>query len=111
MNYAELGELSDQQLIHAELNLEHQLITARFQHATNQLQDSSQLKKIRRDIARIRTASRGRELEQGLRKNALRDAHSNSFDSSAAAAAVAAGESAASGGFLKGIVDKIGGNE
>ncbi|MCP4803741.1 MAG: 50S ribosomal protein L29 [Proteobacteria bacterium] len=109
MNYADLKELSDEQLVHAELSLERTLVTARFQHATNQLADSSQLKKLRRDIARIRTACRTRESEGGLRKNALRDQHATSFQ---AAAADTSGASAAQGGgFLKGIVDKIGGDE
>jgi len=107
MNYADLTDLNDEQLVHTELNLEHQLITARFQHATNQLQDTSTLKKLRRDIARVRTAARGRELEQGLRKNALRDAHSTSFTPSVEAGA----EGGAAGGFLKGVVDKLGGSE
>ncbi|HJN74959.1 MAG TPA: 50S ribosomal protein L29 [Myxococcota bacterium] len=109
MNYADLTGMNDEQLVHAELDLERQLITVRFQHATNQLQDSSQLKKLRRDIARLRTAARSRELEKGLRKNALRDSHSSSFDPDTAVALTA--EAGASGGFLKGIVDKIGGSE
>lgn len=109
MNYADLNTLSDEQLVHAELSLERQLVTARFQHATNQLQDTSQLKKLRRNIARVRTAARGRELEQGLRKNALRDEHTSTFDpSTVQTEQTGAG---ASGGFLKGIVDKIGGSE
>lgn len=107
MNFAELSDLSDEQLVHAELSLERNLVTARFQHATNQLADSSQLKKLRRDIARIRTACRTRELENGLRKNALRDQYATSFVPAAADAT----EGSASGGFLSGIVDKIGGDE
>mgnify|MGYP002630468761 CR=1 FL=1 len=103
------SEMTDEQLVHKEMALERSLLTSRFQHATNQLEDSSQLKKIRREIARVRTVERGRELEQGLRKNSLRDAHKSSFDASQV------GESstvdAAAGGFLKGIVDKLGGTE
>lgn len=108
MNYAELTDLSDEQLVHAELTLERSLVTARFQHATNQLADSSQLKKIRRDIARVRTACRTREREAGLRKNALRDRFAAGFTP---VAATDGGDAGQSGGFLKGIVDKIGGDE
>ena len=102
-------DLTDEQLVHKELALERALLTAKFQHATNQLEDSSQLKKLRREIARVRTAERGRELEQGLRKNGLRDQYKSSFDASSVDESAAQGS--ASGGFLKGIVDKLGGTE
>jgi large subunit ribosomal protein L29 len=102
-------EMTDEQLVHKELALERQLLTARFQHATNQLEDSSQLLKLRREIARVRTAERGREIEQGIRKNGLRDAYRSSFDASQVVESTT--EDAAAGGFLKGIVDKLGGTE
>ncbi|MCB9763134.1 MAG: 50S ribosomal protein L29 [Alphaproteobacteria bacterium] len=61
MRYAELKELSDQDLVHRELSLERQLVTAQFRLYTNQLEDTSQLGKLRRDIARLQTAARERE--------------------------------------------------
>ena len=103
------NDLTDEQLVHKELGLERALLTAKFQHATNQLEDSSQLLKLRREIARVRTAERNREIEQGLRKNGLRDQHRSSFDASQVEESTT--QDAASGGFLKGIVDKLGGTE
>jgi large subunit ribosomal protein L29 len=108
MKYAELGALSDEQLVHHELGLERELVTAQFRLATNQLEDTSVLGKIRRDIARARTAARSREREQGLRSNSLRDRHGSTF-----VAGVTGGDQSpgSSPGFLQGIVDKISGGE
>ena len=105
MKYNELQSLSDEELVHKELGLERELITARFQLYTNQLDDSSRLKKIRRDIARLQTAARQRELDQGLNKNSLRDRYRSTFlaagadaGESAEAPAAEGGEAAAEGG-------------
>lgn len=107
MRYTDLNELSDEQLVHTELTLERELVTAKFRAATNQLDDTSTLMKLRRDIARCQTQARQRERSQDLRTNALRDRYASSFSAEAGATT----EVASSGGFLKGIVDKIGGNE
>lgn len=98
--------LSDEQLVHKELELERELIAASFRQKTGQLEDSARLGRIRRDIARLRTAQRAREIAQGLGKDSLRNRFRATFVAGQAASA-SAGE--ASGGFLKGIVDKIGG--
>lgn len=107
MSNTDLSTMSDEQLVHHELNLERALVTAKFRLATNQLEDSSMVKKVRRDIARARTAGRARELEQGLNKNSLRDRYATTF-TPAGAADQDAGEGS---GFLKGIVDKLDSNE
>jgi large subunit ribosomal protein L29 len=99
--------MSDVELVHHELQLERDMLTARFQLATNQLEDSSVVSKLRRGIARARTAQRAREIAQELSKDQLRNTHRGSFAPSESQATD--GESA--GGFLQGIVDKVGGNE
>ena len=43
-------------------SLEEEVFRVRFQHATSQLQDSSKLKKTRRDLARAKTVLRSKEL-------------------------------------------------
>lgn len=103
MQNAKLNSLSDEALVHRELQLERDLIHTRIRHRTGQLEDVSQLAKLRKDIARARTVQRGREVDNSLSSNALRDMHRSSFKPSAAA--VEDGTSA--GGFLKGIVDKV----
>jgi large subunit ribosomal protein L29 len=110
MNVADLRNFDDQQLVHEELRLERSLISARFALKTGQLDDTSQMGKIRKDIARLRTVQREREREQGLPSNSLREKYRSSFDPKAQAAAPEASGSA-SKGFLKGIVDKVKGNE
>ena len=106
MNTEEIKSMSDQKLVHTELQLERDLIVARFAHRTSQLDDNSVIKKIRRDIARLRTAARSRELTQSIPKDALKAMHLSSF-----APESGSGDGADGAGFLKGIVDKVSSNE
>lgn len=108
MKYAELSKFSDEELVHRELALEREYTGTRFRLYTNQLEDSSRLKKIRREIAQLRTAERERERAQGLAKDSLRDRFAASFKVTELAGG---SDGAAEGGFLQGIVDKFGGNE
>ena len=39
-----------------------ELFNLRFQHATNQLKDYTQLRRVRKDIARLKTILREREI-------------------------------------------------
>jgi ribosomal protein L29 len=103
MTIAKVRELSDEKLVHHELQLERDLIAANFRLGMRQLEDTSQMSKLRHGIARARTVQRERERANGLGANALRDAHRTSFKASAVASATAA-----AGGFLKGIAGKLG---
>jgi ribosomal protein L29 len=99
--------LSDEALVHHELQLERDLVRKNFAHSTNQLDDTASVKKVRRGIARARTEQRARELANGLGKDALRNQYRTTFKPDAAAAAAESTEQAA-GGFLAGIADKFG---
>jgi ribosomal protein L29 len=101
-------ELSDEQLVHKALETERELVTKRFQHKMNRLENQAQLGGLRRSIARIRTEARRREIAGGLPKGALLAKHRASFQPSAAGAS---GASSEKGGFLSGIVDKLTSNE
>jgi large subunit ribosomal protein L29 len=107
MEYSKLTEMSDEQLVHRELQLEREYIDTSFRKKTGQLEDSSRIGRIRKDIARTRTAQRERERAGDLNPNALRDLHRGSFK----AGAVSGGDGEGAGGFLKGIVDKVKGDE
>lgn len=107
MKYSELNKLSDEQLVHRELQLERDLIAANLRLKTGQLEDTASLGRIRKAIARARTAQRSREKEQGLNSDALRSRFRATFQPSAAAE----GDGKAAGGFVQGLVDKIGGND
>ena len=110
MEMASIRKLTDEQLVHAELTLERDLVSATFQHRTGQLDDSSVLSKMRKDIARLRTLQREREVEAGSAKDSLRNTYRGTFEASSP---IAVGEDAegVSAGFLQGIVDKISKND
>ena len=105
MAQVDLKSLTDEALVHHELRLERELIEASFRHQTSQLDDTSQLKKLRRGIARARTEERSRERAAGLSVDALRNSHRGSFRMEQGTVAAAA---EATGGFLKGIAGKLG---
>ena len=105
MRAADMSGLTDEALVHRELQLERDLLELRFRLKTNQLENTSSITKIRKDIARIRTVQRQREIDQGLSSKALRAQHRSSFQPGTAAAEDGG---AASTGFLKGIARKIG---
>lgn len=59
------SEIRDKSIVelNGELNeLKEELFKLRFQHATNQLDNPMKLKGVRRDIARVKTVLREREL-------------------------------------------------
>jgi large subunit ribosomal protein L29 len=63
---AELRELTDQQLLERAESAKEELFNLRFQLATGQLDDSSTIKKVRHEIARIATVMRERDIEAQL---------------------------------------------
>ena len=63
---AELRELTDEQLLERAESAKEELFNLRFQLATGQLDDSSSIKKVRHEIARIATVMRQRDVEAGL---------------------------------------------
>jgi large subunit ribosomal protein L29 len=60
---AELRELTDEQLLERADSAKEELFNLRFQLATGQLDNSSSIKKIRHEIARIATVMRQRDIE------------------------------------------------
>ena len=63
MKASELRERSDDGLHELEQQLRDELFRMKMKHHTGQLQETSQLKETRRDIARIKTILREREME------------------------------------------------
>jgi large subunit ribosomal protein L29 len=63
---AELRELTDEQLLERAESAKEELFNLRFQLATGQLDDSSSIKKVRHEIARIATVMSQRDLEADL---------------------------------------------
>ncbi|MCQ4023072.1 MULTISPECIES: 50S ribosomal protein L29 [unclassified Ruminococcus] len=63
MKAAEIRELSVEELELKIKELKEELFQLRFQHAINQLDNPMRLKAVKKDIARIKTVLRQRELE------------------------------------------------
>lgn len=63
MKASELKGMSDEQLTLTMKDTEKHLFKLRFQSATDRLETPSEIRKAKRDIARIRTEQRARELK------------------------------------------------
>ena len=63
MSVEELRELNDSELMEALTEAKEERFNLRFQVATNQLDNTARLKTVKKEIARILTVMRQRELE------------------------------------------------
>jgi large subunit ribosomal protein L29 len=62
MKAAELHDLSDRELRGKLQELQEELFNLRFQLATGQIENVGRIRTVRRDIARLKTNQRQREL-------------------------------------------------
>ncbi|GAV24653.1 50S ribosomal protein L29 [Carboxydothermus islandicus] len=62
MKAKELRELTDAELVEKLANLKDELFKLRFQLSTGQLDNPSRIREVRRDIARVNTIIREREI-------------------------------------------------
>lgn len=65
MKAKEIRQMSDQELNTKLLDLKSELFNLRFQLATGQLDNPMRIKSVRKDIARVKTIVRERELGIG----------------------------------------------
>ena len=64
MDLNKTRKMTDQELT-AELNrMKQELFNLRFQHVTGQLENPVKMREVRRDIARVKTIMRQKELER-----------------------------------------------
>jgi large subunit ribosomal protein L29 len=66
MQAFELRNLSEEELAARLDEMKQELFTLRFQRESGQLEDMSRIRKTRREVARIMTVIRERELAAGL---------------------------------------------
>jgi len=66
----ELRELNDGELIQRLLEAKEEHFNLRFQHATGQLDNTARLGDVRRNIARLQTLLREREIQAAEGSNA-----------------------------------------
>jgi large subunit ribosomal protein L29 len=62
MKAAELRDLSDEEMRGKMRELQEELFNLRFQLATGQIENVGRIRTVRRDIARLKTIQRQREL-------------------------------------------------
>ena len=62
MKYKDIKELSDEELAKKVEEGRAELFNLRFQMATSQLDNTARVKQVKKDIARIQTEMRAREL-------------------------------------------------
>ena len=67
MNGTEIREMTDQEIAERIEQLQEERFRLRFRSGTQQLENPILLRTIRRDIARLKTAQRERELNGGSR--------------------------------------------
>lgn len=63
MKAEEIRDLSQQEIERRLRELKEEFFNLRFQNATGQLDNPMRLKQVKRDIARLKTVQRQRELE------------------------------------------------
>ena len=64
MKASEIRELSDKELGEKLRDLKAELFNLRFQHAINQLENPMRLGAVKKDIARVKTIIREKELAE-----------------------------------------------
>jgi large subunit ribosomal protein L29 len=66
MNLSDIREMDHEELMEALAEAKEEQFNLRFQVATNQLDNTSRIKEVKRDIARILTVLRERELADAI---------------------------------------------
>jgi large subunit ribosomal protein L29 len=97
--------MSNEELVAGLASKERELVTLRFAHSLSQLENTSKLRVVRKDIARLKTEARSREITGSLPKGSI------AADSLGSVGGAESGGKSERGGFLKGIVDKLTTNE
>jgi large subunit ribosomal protein L29 len=67
----ELRELDDRELLLRRHDIVQELVAFKFQRATGQLDNTAKVPQLRRDLARIKTLIRQREIEAKLQKGGI----------------------------------------
>ncbi len=97
----DIASLDDAALIAKLAELDRQSVEAKFAHSMGQLENTAVLGQLRKDVARIKSEVRRRELAQGLGKGSLESKYQG-VGAEGASASSASDESS----FLQSVVDK-----
>jgi len=64
MKVRELKELTNEELLKKKKDCKEEIFNLRFRHSTGQLENTARMKLLKKDIARIETILREREMKQ-----------------------------------------------
>ncbi len=64
MKIEKMREMTEQELNNEALKLKQELFNLRFQHVTGQLENPVKMRNVKREIARIKTVIREKQLNQ-----------------------------------------------
>ena len=64
MDLEKLRKMTDQERTAELMRMKQELFNLRFQHVTGQLENPVKMREVRRDIARVKTIIREKQLEQ-----------------------------------------------
>jgi large subunit ribosomal protein L29 len=64
MKASELNAMKDSELLEKEKELRENVFRMKFKLATGDIEDSSQIRKAKKDIARVKTVLNGRNIEE-----------------------------------------------
>lgn len=70
MKIYEIREMSNEEIIKRIEEEEHNLVDLRFQHELKNLTNTAKLKMVRRDIAKMKTVLKEREIEKSKTEQA-----------------------------------------
>jgi len=101
MKFSELASLDDEKLVHQEMGLQDSLMRNLLHHRLGKLVNTSQLRGLRRDIARIQTLLTQREAAASLGKGTLKAKYRATYQPEVSSEP----EAAAGTGFLKSLLD------
>lgn len=68
MKAQELKEMSEAELRQKEKEVTEELFNLKFQHATGQLENTQRLPQVRKDLARVKTVLREKEISAAKAK-------------------------------------------
>ena len=67
MKAKKFHEMQDYELVNQLKDLKTEFFNLRFQHATGQLSNTKSIKEVKKDIARVKTIIRERELKEAAK--------------------------------------------
>ena len=65
MKTKELKDLTVEELLKKKKDVKEEVFNLRFQHSTGQLENTARMKLVKRDVARIETILKEKELNRG----------------------------------------------